>query len=1118
MARKLASYISQLKFDPRLDKMLVAKYYNNPRLVVMTILLLLLGGIFSLLSIPRVLNPNINIPIVIISTVYPGAGPQDVESLVTIPVENAVMGLANVKTVTSSSQDSSSVVEVQFNDGVDPDKAQTDVQSAVNNVSGLPSAVQKSSVQKVDFQNVPVWTFVVTTKTDDASLSRFAQILSNNIKNVSTVSKVSTSGLDTQGIQVVIKPTAITTYGLNPAQISQLINSAVSSYPAGTVQTDKSVFSFTINSEITNVDTVRNLMLNINNKPVPLASIANAYQRSQPNQYQSFFAQSNSTPRRGVTFNVYKTDAASIDQSVGDVQKVVNDTVKQYNNEFSVTSEMNTSEMIDQQFSDLYRDFSITVLLVFITLFIFVGLRQAIIALLSTPLTFLFTFIMMNITGIPLSFIAIFSLLLSLGLLVDDTIVVISAMSVYYRTGRFTPHQTALLVWRDFLSAITTTTITTVWAFLPLLLATGIIGDFIKAIPIVVSSTLLGSYLVAIFITLPLLIIIFKPDIPNRVKMATKIIATVIVVLILFSILPKGKIFIFEFIALVAFLLVAYLTWTLIFVKSKLAIKKRLKDHKFVSRLPEYFNHGVFRIDEISERYKGLMHDILASAKLRKRILIMVIIFSLFSYILLPLGFVRNEFFPNTDQDAFFMNLEMPAGTNQQTTTKEALKILNQLKQTKGLEYVTLDVGTQASGGFGGGGSGSNYASFSLVLPPKSERKIGSIQLAQQMRDKFAHYTAGTLQVVEESSGPPAGADVQIKLFGDDLTVLDAYANKVESFLHKQPGLTNIDKSIKPGTSKIVFVPDQAKMANYNLTIDQLGMWIRLFSSGMKANDIRLSDVGGNNTMDITLRMTNNEEFVDQISSINIPTSKGDVPLLSLGHLTLQTNPTLITREGGQRTISVTASVQAGYSVSEANQKLSDYANNGLDLPTGYSWSTGGVNQTNQDSVTSILEAMLLSFLLIIITMVVQFGSFRKALIVMLVIPLSIAGVFIIFAITHTPLSFPALIGVLALFGIVVKNSILIVDKINQNYRIGMNHIEAVSDAASSRLEPIALTSFATIVGLIPITLSDPLWQGLGGAIIAGLAFSGTIMLFFIPVVYYYWFRNDNSIVLSLKS
>ena len=222
----------------------------------------------------------------------------------------------------------------------------------------------------------------------------------------------------------------------------------------------------------------------------------------------------------------------------------------------------------------------------------------------------------------------------------------------------------------------------------------------------------------------------------------------------------------------------------------------------------------------------------------------------------------------------------------------------------------------------------------------------------------------------------------------------------------------------------------------------------------------------------------------------------------------MENNPTVITREKEKRTISVTASVIKGYSISALNSQLETYADS-LHLPSGYSWSTGGVNEQNQKSLQSILAAMVLSFVLIIVTMVVQFGSFRRALIVMLVIPLSVSGVFIIFALTNTPLSFPALIGVLALFGIVVKNSILIVDKIMQNQKAGLAFIPAIADASSSRLEAIALTSVATIIGLIPITLSDPIWRGLGGAIIAGLTISGTIMLFFIPVVYYYWFQRD---------
>ena len=257
--------------------------------------------------------------------------------------------------------------------------------------------------------------------------------------------------------------------------------------------------------------------------------------------------------------------------------------------------------------------------------------------------------------------------------------------------------------------------------------------------------------------------------------------------------------------------------------------------------------------------------------------------------------------------------------------------------------------------------------------------------------------------------------------------------------------------------------------------------------------------------------MGSSTENVQSLSNVSLPTPKGvPAPLTNLGSLVLESNPTLITREGGKRTISITAGVKNGYTIPEVNTNLESYAKKALKLPADYTWSTGGVNQTNQESISSIYEAMLISILLIIVTMVLQFGSFRRAFIVILVIPLSISGVFIIFALTQTALTFPALIGVLALFGIVVKNSILVMDKIQANIKSGMEFTESIADAASSRLEPIALTSITAIVGLIPITLSDPLWRGLGGAIIAGLTFSGTIMLFFIPVVYYYIYKPKN--------
>ncbi len=1108
---KSLSYLSKLRFDTKLSNSRVARYINNPRLVTLLVLMIVITGVSSFLQLPKVLNPSVKIPIVIISTPLPGASPNDVESLVTIPIEQGIAGLSGLDTYTSTSQNSVSVVELQFVDGTDPDKALQDTQTAVNQVNNLPKDVKTPTVQKLDFENVPVWSFTITSPSDTASLMRFGNTLEQDLKNVSTVDHVTTSGLEEQEISIVIKPEAIATYGINPQTLSQAIITATASYPAGSVKTDSSTFALSVDPQVASIEDLRNLRISINGTSTLLSDVATVEERSKPDQAVAFDATKSQAPTRSIRFDVYKRSSTTIEQAIADAKKTVTSDIAQNHNAFEVHSLLDTSNEIDTQFNELIKDLSITVSLVFLVLFIFLGLRQAIVASLAIPLTFLITFSVMKLYGIDLSFIAFFSLLLSLGLLVDDTVVVISAMTAYFRSGKFTPLQTALLVWRDFITAVFTTTITTVWAFVPLLLASGIIGDFIKPVPIVVSSTLLASFVVAMLITLPLVTILLQGTFPKRVVRLFRIVLFLIVAELGYLLLPKTKLFIFEFIVFLLLLFVITRVYSLIFtILMDKFFGKRKK--VVINKGKEYIDSGVIHFEVFELRYRKLLDKILSSASNRKKTLIMVICFALFAFLLLPLGFVQNEFFPDSDQNTLYVNLELPSGTNEAITQKETITLLNQLrKNIPQASFINASLELSiSSAGFGFSGSDQNTSLLTIVLPDKSKRNLSSIDIAQNIRNTYSSYAKGNLTVTEESGGPPAGADVQIKLFGNDLSVLDTYSNKIEDYLRTQPGIVNIDKSVKSGTSKIVFVPNQQSLSDNGITLDQIGYWLRLYASGLSPESVQFNSQTNQNE-DITIRTDSSDQFANTISAISVPTQNGSVPLTDLGTLQLEPNPTVITREEGKRTISVTASVTKGYSAIKANADMLHYVSNSLNLPSGYTWSTGGVNQQNQESITSILEAMVLSFLLIIVTMVLQFSSFRRAFIVMLVIPLSTAGVFVIFAITHTPLSFPALIGVLALFGIVVKNSILIVDKIVKNQEAGIPFKYAIIDASESRLEPIALTSFTAIIGLIPITLSNALWQGLGGAIIAGLTFSGTIMLFFIPVVYYMMFQPKNS-------
>ena len=434
---EITTYLKQLKFDPKLLNGLFAHYLQNTRLVVLIVLLVVIVGIVSYLNLPRVLNPEIKIPIVIVSTALPGASPKDVESLVTIPVEDSLSGMQGVKTITSTSRDSVSVVTMEFNTGIDPEKARIDAKSAVESITNLPKDARTPNVQKLDFTNEPVWTFTLSSNKDYLSLVRFGKSLKDNLKDLPTIDKVETTGLDSEEIQIVVKPEKISTYGINPAALAQMIQATTGSFPAGTVNTANSSFVLSIDSTVTTITDLRRMRVSVNGTTVLLSDIADIQRHTKPSVGNSFIASKTQAPVETVRFDIYKKSSANITQAVEDARKLSEKMIASYHGTFTISSVINSGEEIDRQFYDLVRDLGITVGLVFIALFIFLGMRQAIVASLAIPATFLLTFIIMSMTGIALSFIAFFSFLLSLGLLVDDTIVVISALTAYYRTGKF---------------------------------------------------------------------------------------------------------------------------------------------------------------------------------------------------------------------------------------------------------------------------------------------------------------------------------------------------------------------------------------------------------------------------------------------------------------------------------------------------------------------------------------------------------------------------------------------------------------------------------------------------------------------------------------------------------
>lgn len=1096
------AFFERLHFEPQLIESAVGRYLGNIRTVILITGTLTVAGIATYVSLPKELNPSIQIPTVIINVAYPGASSEDVEDLVTLPIEEATSGLSDVTKITSTSTEGFSSTIIEFASTVDPKDAHDDVQNAVDKITDLPDDATDPAVTVIDFQDQPMLMFALSGQ-EEASLTRISDILEERLKEIAGVEKVIQNYRNKEEISILLKPETLATYHLSWVHVSQSITKSLESYPGGTLSSTHNQFALSQEKIVSSLRELQTLPLTVSNTILPLESIATVQQTPERGGLIALTANPQTAPRRAILFSVYKTEGADTQDVALSINDAIDKLAREYPNTFTYAPFFDGAYEIDKSFNQLLHDFIVTFTLVFINLFLFFGIRQSIITTLAIPLSFLATFLVMSITGISVSFIALFALLLALGILVDNAIVIISAYTSYYRSGKFSPSETALLVFRDFHTVILTTTLTTIWAFLPLLLSTGIIGEFIKPIPIVVSSALALSAAIALFIVLPFMSVFQQGKFPKRVHITFSILGYILLAITLWFLLPDGSLH---------WLLVGITFVLMLFIKrvihSFFRTVTSLQNTSLLTVLRRFQDHGVFSFDRLSAFYAALLGRILRSKRNRRMTLTFLILFMLFSYALVPAGYVVNEFFPSDDQDILYVGVSLAPGSAPEQGEDVISELLPTFQRLPELLFVLGEVGaTPPTDGITGSGHEQNKVLFTLKLQKAKERDRTSTEIAHALEQDLRWWNQGKISVVELSGGPPAGADLQLTLLGKDLRELDLFAQEVKRYLETQAGVSNVSLSIQPGTGKIVYRPNVALFESNQVDLSESGALLRLLGSGITLKeDFRIAE----RKYDITLRVDEHDRSAPQsLEILPMLTQKGEViPLSALGSFTLKENPNVITREDERRSLSVTASVAPEFSVTTLNQELEKFAETELQLTEGYTWKTGGVNDENNKSVRSILLAMLLSSALIFGTMAIQFHSFRKALIVLLAVPLAISGVFIFFALFGIPLSFPALIGVLALFGIVVNNSIIMVDKMNRNMELGLPLTESIIEGASSRLEPILLTALTTIIGLIPITLSDPIWQGLGGAIIAGLTFSGVAKLFFIPIVYAAWFEE----------
>ncbi|MCX6799839.1 MAG: efflux RND transporter permease subunit, partial [Candidatus Falkowbacteria bacterium] len=513
-------YLEKLTFNPELRKSWLNFFIVNFRVVLLLIILLTSWGIYSFIKLPLESDPEVKIPIAVVATTYPGASPTDVEELVTKKIETNVAGLKDIKKITSSSANSISMVTVEFDAKADLDDSLRKLRDKVKDVKkDLPNDANDPTVNEISVDDSPIFTISLSGPFNGFTLRNYADDIKDELEKIPGVREVRVSGGDEKEFEVAYDPQKLTFYNISPGEANQTIASNNIVIPSGVFEGAQ--FSYPIRADARFYDIKK-----LNNIPLAhtddgaiiyLSDVATVQEKSIKKTVYSRFSTLGKAPESNITILIIKKTGGSIVETADAANTKVQELMKKMPSGLHYDSTLNRADMVRKDFNQLKHDFFLTVILVFGILFLIIGFKEALVAGLAIPLVFFATFGVLLLTGTSLNFLSMFSLILALGLLVDDAIVVVSATKQYIKTGKFTPEEAILLVLNDFKIVLTTTTLTTVWAFIPLLSASGIMGQYLKSIPITVSVTLVASLIIALIINHPLAAVL------ERVRLTKKI-------------------------------------------------------------------------------------------------------------------------------------------------------------------------------------------------------------------------------------------------------------------------------------------------------------------------------------------------------------------------------------------------------------------------------------------------------------------------------------------------------------------------------------------------------------------------------------------------------------------
>ena len=997
---------------------------KNGQFTLVIFIMIIVLGLTTMLSMPRSEDPEVHPPSYLIIVNYPGTSPRDIEDRVITPLEKTISGLDGIKRLRTSISNGVAVLHIEYiyNSNIDS-KYQELVREVNSKRPELPADISSIEVQKQQPSDVNV--LQVALISENASRSRmqyFGEKLQDELERVSSLKQVTIYGLPAQQVRIELDLEKMAQMHLPLSSVSNSLKSEMASIPGGSIDAGHQTFNIKTN-DFRTLDAVNNTVVSaVGGKNVLLKNIAHVYYGYAEEQHITRL-----NGHRCIFVTAAQKDAENITNTQKQYLAVISKFKKMLPANIDMVQNFDQADNVNHRLEGLGHDFIIAILLVAITL-LPLGFRPALIVMISIPLSLAIGIVLLQLFGYNLNQLSIVGLVVALGLLVDDSIVVVENIERWMLEGHGRLEATLKASGQIGMAVIGCTVILVI-AFMPLVFLPEQSGDFIRSLPLAVIFCVMASMLVSL------------------------------------TIIP--------------------------FLSSRL-----LKNH--VGN-PE----GNFLMRGLKKVIHGSYARLLDKALQRPFITIgvAVVLFSASIYIFGIIGF---SLFPSSEKPQFLINITTANQSNLPYTDTLTRAIEKELKKEPLIKYYATNVGKGNPRIYYNvipENTKSDYAQLFIQLTDDSSPD-DKLALIQKLQHRWAHYPGAKVEVKNFEQGPPVVAPIEIRLFGDNLDTLRALSIKVEKLLQKTPGSMYVNNPVSLLKTDIRVAVNKEKAEQLgvsSLTVDQIA---RLAVTGLSMGTYYNND----NKYGFNVLLTRQKEgrpTLDAFRNLYVNNAQGNaLPLNQIAEFKLESSPAIINHQEKIRVVSVQANVKKDFLVSRVIEDVESKMSS-MKLPVGYNYEMGGEVESRNNSFGGFLSIILVTAFMFIAVLVLLFKTFKSTLIILSVIPLGVVGAAIALWITGNSLSFIAIIGLIALAGIEVKNTILLVDFTNQLRRQGKGLQEAIREAGEVRFLPIVLTSLTAIGGLIPIAIStNPLISPLAIVLIGGLISSTVLSRIVTPIIY----------------